>query len=122
MVRAFRGAITAESNTEAEILEKTGILYDEIIRKNSLCTNDFVCIFFSLTPELDKVFPARAVREKGICDVPLMCFAEIPVEGALKNCIRIMILSESDKSRAEIKHIYMGGATALRPDIAGKED
>ena len=51
-----------------------------------------------------------------------MCFAEIPVEGALKNCIRIMILSESDKSRAEIKHIYMGGATALRPDIAGKED
>ncbi len=122
MVRAFRGAITAESNTEAEILEKTGILYDEIVRKNSLCADDFVCIFFSLTPELDKVFPARAVREKGICDVPLMCFAEIPVEGALKNCIRIMILSESDKSRAEIKHIYMGGATALRPDIAGKED
>ncbi len=122
MVRAFRGAITAESNTEAEILEKTGILYDEIVRKNSLCADDFVCIFFSLTPGLDKVFPARAVREKGICDVPLMCFAEIPVEGALKNCIRIMILSESDKSRAEIKHIYMGGATALRPDIAGKED
>lgn len=122
MVRAFRGAITVEENTEREILEKTGILYDEIVRQNELDSDDFVCIFFSLTPELDKVFPARAVREKGISDVPLMCFAEIPVDGALKNCVRIMILSESDKSRAGVKHIYMGGAKALRPDIAGKEE
>lgn len=122
MVRAFRGAITVEENTEREILEKTGLLYDEIVKQNELDSDDFVCIFFSLTPELDKVFPARAVREKGISDVPLMCFAEIPVEGALKNCVRIMILSESTKSRVEVKHIYMGGAKVLRPDIAGEEE
>lgn len=117
MVRAFRGAITVENNTAEEILAATGELYDEIIEKNNLNSSDFVCMFFSLTPDLNDVFPARAVREKGVTNVPLMCMAEIPVEGALEKCVRILILSNSDKELDEIKHVYMKGAKVLRPDI-----
>lgn len=117
MVRAFRGAITVENNDAEEILSATGVLYDKIIAENNLNKEDFVCIFFSLTPDLDKVFPARAVREKGVTNVPLMCMAEIPVEGALEKCVRILILSNSEKSNDEIKHIYLKDAVKLRPDL-----
>lgn len=117
MVRAFRGAITVENNDRDEILAATGELYDRIVAENGLDKDDFVCIFFSLTPDLDKVFPARAVREKGVTDVPLMCMAEIPVDGALEKCVRILILSNSEKSNSEIKHIYLKDAVKLRPDL-----
>lgn len=118
MVRAFRGAITVSNNDAQEILSATGELYDKIIEENQLDKNDFVCILFSLTPDLDKIFPARAVREKGVTNVPLMCMAEIPVDGALEKCVRILILSNSDKKLDDIKHIYMKDAVKLRPDLA----
>lgn len=120
MVRAFRGAITVSANDKDEILAKTAELYKEIVAKNSLNSEDFVCIFFSLTPDLDAVFPARAVRESGVTNVPLMCMAEIPVEGALEKCVRILILSNSEKNLDEITHIYMGDAVKLRPDLVNK--
>jgi chorismate mutase len=47
-----------------------------------------------------------------------MCFVEMDVIGALPRTIRIMIMAETDKSRAEIQHMYLRGATALRQDIA----
>ncbi len=117
MVRAFRGAITVHNNDADEILSATGELYDKIVDENKLNKEDFVCILFSLTPDLDKVFPARAVREKGVTNVPLMCMAEIPVDGALEKCVRILILSNSDKANDEIKHIYLRDAVKLRPDL-----
>lgn len=117
MVRAFRGAITVSKNDKEEILNKTSILYKEIVKANSLNKEDFVCILFSLTPDLDKVFPARAVRELGVTNVPLMCMAEIPVEGALEKCVRVLILSNSEKSNDEINHIYLENAVKLRPDL-----
>lgn len=120
MVRAFRGAITVDNNDKEEILSATAELYKEIVKENNLNSEDFVCIFFSLTPDLDAVFPARAVRECGVTNVPLMCMAEIPVEGALEKCVRILLLSNSDLKLDEIKHIYMREAVKLRPDIAGK--
>lgn len=117
MVRAFRGAITVAGNDKEEILSATAELYDEMVKKNSLDSKDFVCMFFSLTPDLDAVFPARAVRERGVTNVPLMCMAEIPVDGALEKCVRILLLSNSDKSLEEIKHVYLRDAVKLRPDL-----
>lgn len=117
MVRAFRGAITVDSNEKEEILSATAMLYDELVAKNSLDAKDFVCMFFSLTPDLDAVFPARAVRERGVTNVPLMCMAEIPVDGALEKCVRILLLSNSDKSLEEINHVYLRDAVKLRPDL-----
>ncbi len=117
MVRAFRGAITVNNNSEEEILAATAELYSEIVKRNNLKKEDFISIFFSLTPDLDKVFPARAVRNAGVTNVPLMCMAEIPVEGALEKCVRILILSNSEKSLDDINHVYLRDAVKLRPDL-----
>lgn len=117
MVRAFRGAITVNDNDADEILSATKELYDEIVLRNNLNKEDFISIFFSLTPDLDKVFPAKAVRNAGVTNVPLMCMAEIPVDGALEKCIRILILSNSEKTLDEVNHVYLRDAVKLRPDL-----
>jgi chorismate mutase len=47
-----------------------------------------------------------------------MCAAEIDVKGALERVIRVMLHVESELKASEISHIYLGGAQALRRDIA----
>lgn len=119
MVRAIRGATTAE-NTRESILDAAREMIEEIISKNDLKIEDLVCIMFSLTPDLNAVFPAVAVRELGICNVPLMDYAQPDVQNALKGCVRVMILTNSDKSLDDMHHVYLRGAKVLRPDLADK--
>ncbi|MCH5184629.1 MAG: chorismate mutase [Oscillospiraceae bacterium] len=119
MVRAIRGAVTVENNDKDEILDAVKTLLEKIISDNNAAKEDMVSIIFTLTPDLNAVFPARAARDLGFSDVPLMCMSEIPVDGALEKCIRVMLTLNTDKSLAEIKHVYLKGAVALRPDLAG---
>jgi chorismate mutase len=44
------------------------------------------------------------------------------VPGRLASCIRVLLLVNTDATQAAIKHIYLEGATALRPDLAGEDD
>lgn len=118
-VRAIRGAITVEKNEREEILAATGEMLREAVRINDIRTEDMVCMIFTLTPDLNDVFPAVAARDMGITNVPLMCMSEIPVQGALKKCVRLMLLVNSDKELGEIKHVYLKDAVKLRPDLAG---
>jgi chorismate mutase len=48
----------------------------------------------------------------------LICAREIPVVGALPKVVRVMVHAYSERSHAEIKHIYTRGAEVLRRDIA----
>lgn len=116
-MRAIRGAITVSNNTEEEILSATEELLREIFAKNPEACRDMVSMIFTLTPELDAVFPARAARMMGIVDVPLMCMSEIPVAGALPKCVRVLIYVNTDKGRDEIEHVYLREAVKLRPDL-----
>ena len=117
MVRSIRGAITVAENSREDILQATGELLSDIIKENDLKKEDMVNIIFTLTPDLNAVFPAVAAREAGIENVPLMCMSEIPVEGALKKCVRILLTVNSDKELDDIKHIYKRDAVKLRPDL-----
>lgn len=120
MVRSVRGAITVSKNECGDILQAAGELLDDMIRENDLKTEDMVNMIFTLTPDLNAVFPAVAAREAGIVNVPLMCMSEIPVEGALQKCIRILLTVNSDKSLDQIRHIYKREAVRLRPDLVKK--
>lgn len=46
-----------------------------------------------------------------------MCVQELNIEGSLKKCIRVMVTAENGKTQKEAKHVYLGGAKILRPDI-----
>ena len=91
MVRAIRGATTVENNDREEIIEATKEMLETIISENNIKTEDMVSVIFTITPDLDKVFPAVAARKMGIVDVPLLDMSEPEIDGALKKCIRILM-------------------------------
>jgi chorismate mutase len=47
-----------------------------------------------------------------------MCASEIAVPHALPRVIRLMAHVATDRPRAEVQHVYLRGAKALRLDIA----
>lgn len=115
--RALRGAITVDTNTREEILAGTTLLLNEVIERNNLIQDDIVSIIFTVTADLDAVFPAVAAREAGLTQVSLMCMQEIPVKGSLPKCVRILLHFNTDKKNSELNHVYLKGAAVLRPDI-----
>ncbi|NPV07152.1 MAG: chorismate mutase [Anaerolineae bacterium] len=117
-VRGVRGAITCEANTEEEILSATRELLSTLVAANAIAPEDVASALFSLTPDLDAAFPARAARDLGWVSVPLMCTREIPVPGALPRCVRVLLHWNTEKAQSEIVHLYLRGAEALRPDLA----
>ncbi|MGI6209524.1 MAG: chorismate mutase [Anaerolineae bacterium] len=118
-VRGVRGAITCAANTEEEILSATRELLQVLIEANGIAPEDVASAIFSVTPDLNAAFPARAARELGWTSVPLMCTGEIPVPGALPLCVRVLLHWNTDKAQNEIVHAYLRGARVLRPDLAG---
>jgi chorismate mutase len=117
-VRAVRGATQVEANTPASIALGTQELLREILAANSLSPDDVISVLFTASPDLNAAFPAAAAREVGFGAVPLICAVEIDVPGALERTIRVMAHIETDLRVDEISHIYLGGAKALRADIA----
>ena len=119
--RGIRGAITVGANTEQAILDATLELLGSIVRENDVRTDDIAGVIFTMTRDLDAVFPAEAGRRlPGWTRVPLMCMQEIPVPGALDRCVRVLMLVNTTKAADEVKHVYLGGATQLRPDLASR--
>jgi chorismate mutase len=79
--------------------------------------DDLISVIFTATPDLRSEFPAYAARQMGITDVPLLCASEIDVPGALPRVLRLLAHVETDKSRADLRHVYLGGAAQLRTDL-----
>jgi chorismate mutase len=117
-LHGIRGATTVTRNDPEEILSATDELLRALIQANGLQPDDIVSAFFTVTRDLDAAFPARAAEDFGWKIVALLHATEIPVPGSLPKCIRLLVHAYSPRSRAEIKHCYLRGATILRPDRA----
>ena len=117
VLRGIRGAITVERNTSEEIKAASWELLEAVIKRNDIDPEDIASILFTVTQDLDAVFPAMGVRDKGFEYVPLLCSIEINVPGSLARCIRILVHVNTKKSQKEIKHIYLKDAVRLREDL-----
>lgn len=114
-VRGLRGATTADSNTRDAILEATRELLQTLVEANDVSADDIAAVTFSTTRDLNAEFPAVAARvDLGWTDVAMMCGHEMEVPGGQKQCIRVMILVNTDKKPQELKRIYLRGASNLR--------
>lgn len=117
-VRGIRGASTVEKNEEAEMLQVTSELLHEMVVENKVDPKDICSVFITVTHDLDATFPARAIRGMSGWElVPLMCSIEIPVQNSLPQCIRLMVLINTEKKQDEIVHVYLNEARRLRPDL-----
>ena len=120
--RGIRGATTADANTRESILEATRDLLSEMVRANEVRAEDVASAYFTTTPDLNAEFPALTARNDfGWHNVALMCGHEMSVPGSLPMCVRILLHVNTERTQAEICHVYLRGATALRPDLAQTE-
>jgi chorismate mutase len=119
-VRGIRGATTSDANTQTEILAKTKEMLEVLVRLNNIRVEDIASAIFSVTDDLDAEFPAVAARQMGWIYTPLFCTMEIPVQGSLRNCIRVLLHVNSTLKQDEITHVYLHGAKKLRPDLDTK--
>ncbi|MEK3881447.1 chorismate mutase [Paenibacillus sp. PL2-23] len=118
-VRGIRGAITVEANEGRLIADATLAMTADLMKQNELDPADICSVLITVTNDLDEAFPAQAIRQlPGWELVPLMCALEVPVKGSLEKCIRLMVLVNTDKTQQEIRHVYLGGARVLRPDLS----
>jgi chorismate mutase len=116
-VRAVRGAIQVEANDRDEILQGTTELVQAVLQRNEIDPDDLISVMFTATRDLDAEFPAYAARQLGLTDVPLLCTIEIPVPGSMPRVLRLLAHVETSRPRAEIRHVYLRGAAALRTDL-----
>jgi len=105
-------------NSSVSIGDGVRELLPAMLKANGLEVDHVISVLMTATPDLTADFPAAAARDVGFAGTPLICAVEIDVPGALDRIIRVLMHVESDKSKAEIGHIYLHGATALRKDLA----
>lgn len=117
-IRAIRGATCLQQDDAAEMAEAVTELLTELMTRNDIAPDDLISVLFTATSDLHSAFPAAAARGVGLADVPLICAQEIDVVGAMEKVVRVMVQVQTQKARADIKHVYLRGAEALRQDIA----
>ena len=118
MIRGVRGATTVIKNSEHEIMLETESVVKSMVSANDIKPEDVSHIFFSVTSDLNAAFPAKAIRQLDKWTyVPVMCMQEIDVPNSLEKCIRVMMVTNTEKKQEEIEHIFHNEAVKLRPDL-----
>ena len=116
-VRAIRGATTVSENSAEAIRDAVEELLDELEQYNSLDLDEIVSVTFSVTRDLDAIFPASVARIRpGWQNVPLLDVQQMYVKGSLELCIRVLIHFNCPDPHPAIYHSYLRRAKALRPD------
>ena len=119
--RGIRGAISVEGNSAEAILGATRELLERIVAANKLRAEDIASVIFTATPDLNAAYPARAAREMGWANVPLLCMQEMAVVGSLPRCVRVLVHWNTDLPGDQVHHVYLGEARTLRPDLVEEQ-
>jgi chorismate mutase len=90
---AVRGAVTVDSDTREQIVERTQTLLTQLCERNQIDPEHIVNIFFTATDDLHAEFPAAAARLMGLNGIPLLCSRELDVHSslAMPRCIRVLV-------------------------------
>ena len=116
-VRAIRGAIQLDVDEREHLLERVAEMVTGVMEANRLAVDDVISIIFTSTSDLTSEFPAYAARQLGFGDVPLICARELEIERSMPRVVRLMAHVETDLPRADVTHVYLHGAAALRRDL-----
>lgn len=117
-LRGIRGATQLSADDPGEMRDAVVELVTALLERNALPVDDVVSVIFTTTPDLVSAFPASFARELGFADVPLLCASEIAVVDAMPRVVRVLMHAELPLPRAQVQHVYLRGAEALRRDLA----
>jgi chorismate mutase len=116
-VRALRGATTIDVDTAEDVRSRTIALLEQMIERNGVHHDDIISVLFTATDDIHSMFPASAARDIGFGDIPLICARELDIIGATPLCIRVLMHLTTDRARADLRHVYLEGASGLRDDL-----
>ena len=116
-VRALRGATTIDADTADDVRSRVIALLEQMIERNGVDHEDIISELLTATAEIHSMFPASAARDIGFGDVPLICARELDIVGATPMCIRVLMHLTTSRSRSELRHVYLEGASGLRDDL-----
>src|SRR5262249_54347742 len=85
-----------------------------IAQANRIATEDIASAFFTSTVDLRSAFPARAARELGWSDVPLLGATEVDKPSAPPRCIRVLLHWNTSRRQDEVIHVYLRGSDVMR--------
>jgi chorismate mutase len=118
-VRGLRGAITVSQNSAEAITEAVNELLDVLETQNQLNPAEIVSATFSVTQDLDALFPATVARRRPDWEqVPLLDVQQMQVANSLDYCIRVLIHLNTPKPQNALRPAYLRRAAQLRPDLA----
>ena len=119
--RGVRGAITVGPDpTEAALEESVGGMLRLMLEQNRASVEDIAALVFTLQPDLGESNPAAAARARGFDRVPLLMVREHGGDARLAHCIRALMLVNTILPQRRIRHVYLGAAQTLRPDLVSE--
>lgn len=106
------------ADARGPIMAAVGELVKQMLAANEVDPADVISVILTSTPDLVSCYPATAARLAGLEDVPLLSATEVAVPDAMPRVVRVMAHVESDRTRAQIQHVYLRGTDSLRQDTA----
>jgi chorismate mutase len=99
------------------MLDRVAEMVTEVMTANRLDVDDFISVIVTATSDLVAEFPAYAARQLGFGEIPLLCARELEIAGSMPRVVRMLAHVETELPRAEVTHVYLHGAAALRTDL-----
>lgn len=115
--RGIRGATTVDGHGPAAVSDATRELLDAIVKTNGCRPEDVAAAIFTLTEDLTGSNPAAAARAGGWEAVPMLMVREHGGDTTVPRCLRVLLLWNTSRPQAAIRHVYLRGAAGLRPDL-----
>ena len=114
----LRGATTVSQNSAEAIAEAVDELLQVLETANKLNPADIASAIFSVTPDLDALFPASVARQRpGWKQVALLDVQHMQVADSLGYCIRVLIHLNTPMLQSDLRPVYLRRAAQLRPDL-----
>ena len=116
---AIRGATTVNVDSAEEIKAASLEMIKQIIEKNNIKPEaDIVMLFLTMTSDLTSLNASSAIRQgMGWQHIPFFTSQEPQIDGMLARCVRLLVQCNLPVEQAEVKHVYLGEAANLSPDL-----
>jgi chorismate mutase len=119
--RGIRGAITVEGEGPDAVRDATVELLDSLLAENGCHLGEIAAVIFTVTDDLPRANPAAVARTRGWERVPLLVVREHGGGVEVPRCLRALLLWNTPRAQADIRHVYLRGAAVLRPDLEGDD-
>ena len=114
---AVRLATTCREDSAEAIADAITELVRAFHARNDARPSAVRIAVITATHDLRAAKPAGAARAAGWTGAQFLCLAEMPTEGDLPRCIRVLLIVDQAQGADTLRAVYLRGTQSLRPDL-----